>query len=88
MVAKSVDTDLTVTGVVDATTMRQGGAALALGSSVTALETTRGTGTLGVVIHATIASTARPTGYAAVCWIGTIEPTNAINNDFWIDSDA
>jgi hypothetical protein len=37
-----------------------------------------------VVTHGTTANTARPAGAAAVYWIGTVEPTNAANNDLWI----
>ena len=37
-----------------------------------------------VVSHGTTANTARPAGAAAVYWIGTVEPTNAVNNDLWI----
>jgi hypothetical protein len=37
-----------------------------------------------VVSHGTTADTARPAGAAAVYWIGTVEPTNAANNDLWI----
>lgn len=37
-----------------------------------------------VVNHGATASTARPAGAAAVYWIGTVEPTNATDNDLWI----
>jgi hypothetical protein len=37
-----------------------------------------------VVSHGATADTARPAGAAAVYWIGTVEPTNAANNDLWI----
>ena len=39
-----------------------------------------------VVTHGSTASTARPTGVGAVYWIGTVEPTNAANSDWWYDS--
>lgn len=38
------------------------------------------------VVHGGTAGTARPAGYATVQWIGTIEPTNAVNNDTWINT--
>jgi hypothetical protein len=37
-----------------------------------------------VVSHGSTADTARPVGAAAVYWIGTVEPTNAIDGDLWI----
>lgn len=41
---------------------------------------------LGYVNHGATAGTTRPTGYAAICWLGSVEPTNAVNNDIWIDT--
>jgi hypothetical protein len=38
---------------------------------------------LGYVNHGATASTARPSGWAAVAWIGSVEPTNATNGDIW-----
>jgi hypothetical protein len=38
---------------------------------------------MGVIVHGATAGTARPTGYAVVTWIGSVEPTNATNNDIW-----
>jgi hypothetical protein len=43
-----------------------------------------GTADKGVVIHGSTASTARPSGYGSVEWIGSVEPTNAANNDTWV----
>lgn len=42
------------------------------------------TGAMGTVVHGATASTARPTGYTIVTWIGSIQPTNALTNDIWI----
>lgn len=42
------------------------------------------TGAMGVVVHGAVASVSRPTGYAAVTWIGSVQPTNAITNDIWV----
>ena len=39
---------------------------------------------MGTVVHAATASTARPTGFACVTWIGSVQPTNALTNDIWI----
>lgn len=36
--------------------------------------------------HGSTAGTARPTGFASVEWIGTVEPTNSTNDDTWIDT--
>lgn len=38
---------------------------------------------MGVVVHGATAGTARPTGFAQITWIGTVEPTNATTNDIW-----
>lgn len=40
----------------------------------------------GVIVHGAVAGTARPAGYTSVEWIGTVEPTNAVDNDTWIDT--
>src|SRR5690606_21093001 len=40
---------------------------------------------MGVVVHGATAGTARPTGYAQVTWIGSVEPTNATSNDIWYE---
>jgi hypothetical protein len=39
-----------------------------------------------VVTHGATADTARPAGAAAVYWIGSVEPTNAVNGDIWYDT--
>lgn len=38
----------------------------------------------GVAIHGSNASFARPTGYASIEWIGSVQPTNAVDNDTWV----
>jgi hypothetical protein len=43
-------------------------------------------GAMGVVIHGATAGTARPSGFASITWIGSVEPTNATNNDVWINT--
>jgi hypothetical protein len=40
------------------------------------------------VVHGSTASTARPSGYTAVTWIGSVEPTNATNDDVWVSTAA
>ncbi len=40
----------------------------------------------GYVNHGATAGTARPSGYASIEWIGTVEPTNAINGDTWVNT--
>lgn len=37
----------------------------------------------GWVYHGSLAGTSRPSGFAAIIWVGSVEPTNAINNDVW-----
>lgn len=39
-----------------------------------------------VVAHGSDGSTARPTGVGAVYWVGSVEPTNATNADWWYDT--
>lgn len=41
------------------------------------------TGTMGVVVHGATASTPRPSGYAAITWIGSADPENKQTNDIW-----
>lgn len=43
-------------------------------------------GTMGTVIHGATASTARPTGYGAITWIGSVAPLNMATNDLWLDN--
>ena len=40
---------------------------------------------LGYVNHGATAGTARPTGYGAILWVGTVTPTNAVDGDVWVD---
>lgn len=40
----------------------------------------------GFVNHGTTASTARPTGYDSVTWVGSVAPTNAANDDIWLNT--
>lgn len=49
-------------------------------------ETTRSTSTKGFVNHGAVAGTARPTGYASIEWVGSVEPTNAIDGDTWVNT--
>ena len=42
----------------------------------------------GYVNHGAVAGTARPTGFASVEWVGSVEPTNWIDGDTWIDTSA
>lgn len=42
-------------------------------------------GAMGYVNHGSTAGTARPSGYAAITWVGTVEPTHAVNGDLWED---
>lgn len=49
-------------------------------------ETTRSASTKGFKNHGAIAGTARPTGYASIEWYGSVEPTNAVDGDTWINT--
>ncbi len=49
-------------------------------------ETTRSASGTGFVNHGATAGTSRPTGYASIEWFGSVEPTNAVNGDSWINT--
>ena len=38
----------------------------------------------GHIEHGATAATTRPTGFDSVEWVGSVEPTNAVNGDTWI----
>lgn len=40
----------------------------------------------GFVNHGATAGTARPTGFASIEWCGSVEPTNAVNGDTWVNT--
>lgn len=40
----------------------------------------------GFCLHGAVAGTARPSGFASIEWVGTVEPSNAVNGDTWIDT--
>ena len=42
---------------------------------------------LQVVNHGSNASTARPSGFDYIIWIGEVEPNNAVNDDLWVNTD-
>lgn len=42
----------------------------------------------GYVNHGATASTVRPSGYASVEWVGSVEPTYAVDGDSWIDTSS
>lgn len=39
---------------------------------------------VGYIRHGATASTARPTGFFSIIWVGSVEPTNATNDDQWL----
>lgn len=39
---------------------------------------------MGVIVHGATAATVRPTGFAVVTWIGSVQPTNAETSDIWV----
>lgn len=47
---------------------------------------TRAASGLGYVNHGASAGVARPTGWAAILWLGSVEPSNAQNGDVWMDT--
>lgn len=40
----------------------------------------------GFVNHGSVASTARPAGYASIEWMGSVQPTNMTAADTWINT--
>lgn len=40
------------------------------------------------VNHGATAGTARPTVTGIVLWIGSVEPTNAVDGDLWLELEA
>jgi hypothetical protein len=51
------------------------------------MATTTAASGMGYVNHGSTAGTARPTGYAAITWLGAVPPTNAVTaTDIWIDT--
>lgn len=40
----------------------------------------------GTINHGATAGTTRPTDFDSVEWIGSVEPTNATNDDTWINT--
>lgn len=51
-------------------------------------EITRAASGKGYVNHGAVSGTARPTGYASIEWVGSIEPTNAIDGDTWVTTEV
>lgn len=45
------------------------------------------TAAMGVVVHGSTASTARPSGFKVVTWIGSVEPENAAENDILVETE-
>lgn len=58
---------------------------LATKASQTDLSTVQ-SGAMGVVLHGTDPNVARPTGYGAIHWIGTVEPVNSAESDLWTNA--
>lgn len=79
MATRTVTTDLAVSGTVNATTLQQGGSGVALASTLSS-------NGKGYVNHGSTAGTARPSGFASIEWTGSVEPTNAINGDTWVNT--
>lgn len=42
----------------------------------------------GFVNHVADADVARPTGFASIEWLGSVEPNNAADGDSWIDTSS
>lgn len=40
----------------------------------------------GYINHGSTAGTSRPTGFASIEWHGSVEPSNAIDGDTWVDT--
>jgi len=67
----------------EADTTNVHGIADTAGLALTATFTANGK---GFVNHGATAGTARPTGFASVEWYGSVQPTNAVAGDTWVDT--
>lgn len=47
---------------------------------------TIGSGIANSVSHGSSAATARPSTAGPVIWIGSVEPSNAVDSDLWVDT--
>jgi lysophospholipase L1-like esterase len=54
-------------------------------AAINAVIAQRAASGMGFVNHGATAGTVRPTGYAAVTWYGTVQPTNMAVGDIWVD---
>lgn len=88
-------TDASVTAAKVAGSLKPSGTAATTDEALRALGTGAGAAQsgavilangLGVVNHGSTASTARPSGFAAILWVGSVEPSNAVNGDVWINT--
>ncbi len=75
-----INGDIIVTGTVDGIDIATDVAANTL------KDTYVKTNIKGHVFHDSTAGTARATGFTSVEWVGSVEPTNAVNGDTWIDT--
>jgi hypothetical protein len=41
---------------------------------------------MGVVVHGSTANTPRPTNFAQITWIGSVDPDNKATNDIWYET--
>lgn len=57
-----------------------------LSDAVEALETANLNRGKGWINHGSTAGTTRPLGFASVEWYGSVEPTNALNGDTWVNT--
>jgi len=55
-------------------------------TAVLATATTLTTNGMGIVVHGATAATTRPSTFAFYVWVGSVEPTNAINSDLWVNT--
>ncbi len=49
-------------------------------------EVTRAASGKGYVNHGATAGTSRPSGWASIEWLGSVEPSNAIDGDTWVNT--
>ena len=80
-----IDTSITATGV-NATHAAGDGSDHADVATNTSKVSYTKTNVKATINHGGTSGTSRPTGFDSVEWIGTVEPTNATNDDTWIDT--
>ncbi len=80
-----IDTSITATGVNSTHVAGDGSDHADVATNTSKVSYTK-TNVKATINHGGTSGTSRPSGFDSVEWIGTVEPTNAANDDTWIDT--